>query len=62
MNTEVLFLSSNKFVGSIDSLFGGRLVSSLQGLYLSDNSFEGSLTNEICSLLKLSKSHLGKNS
>jgi hypothetical protein len=59
MITEVLFLSSNKFVGAIEPLFGGSLATSLQGLYLSDNSFEGSLSSELCSLTKLSKFTFG---
>ena len=54
--TEVLFLSSNIFFGSLDPILGGQLSQNLQGLYLSDNNFVGSLPAGLCALSGLSKS------
>ena len=53
---EVLFLSSNKLRGSIEPILGGQLSQKLQGLYLSDNDFGGSLPSGLCALTGLSKS------
>ena len=51
---EVLFLSSNKFTGSLAPILGDTLVENLQGLYLSDNDLNGSLPTGLCALTNLS--------
>jgi len=46
---EILFLSSNNFVGSIPLGFN-RLERTLKGLYLSDNDLEGTIPHQLCEL------------
>lgn len=53
-HTEVLFLSSNSFSGSIPQTIG-RAKIALKGLYLSDNSLNGPIPEGICVLQELSK-------
>jgi hypothetical protein len=55
--TEVLLLGSNKFDGSIDQILKGKL-NLIEGLYLSDNQFSGTIPTALCGLTGLSKSFL----
>lgn len=51
---EVLFLSSNQLEGGLEPLFGG-MQDSLEGLYLSENEFVGTLPMKLCDMVHLSK-------
>jgi hypothetical protein len=51
---EILFMSSNKFSGSIPPGFK-RLSRTLRGLYLSDNEFQGLIPTDLCQFGGLGK-------
>lgn len=51
----VLFLSSNQLSGSVEPLLYG-LADTLEGLYLSDNEFEGTVPDYLCQFTSLGRS------
>jgi hypothetical protein len=57
VNLEILFLSSNDFVGGVPPRIS-NLKSRLRGVYLSDNQLTGTVPEAICDLQQLGKSSL----
>ena len=56
--SEIVFLSSNEFTGSLPEFSGTYKT---RGLYLSDNKLSGAITESICSLTSLEALFLDEN-